>query len=128
MENFNKIANKFPHIYGVKNTPKRWYNKNYLLSNTDSYKYQVYEAIDELYEQTLKQTEKAKDIKKNPYHLNILRKKDRIIDDLKEHTKSVVFQKNKIISDLQKDNKSIIEDKDKIIADLQNEITCLLRL
>ena len=103
-------------------------NKNYLLSNTDSYKYQVYEAIDELYEQTLKQTDKLKNIKTNPYHLNILKKKDRIIDDLHEHNKTVVFQKNKIISDLQKENKSIIEDKDKIIADLQNEITCLLRL
>lgn len=127
MDNFNKIANKYPHIYGEANTRKRYDNKYYLSNNRESQKYQLYEVINDLYEQTLKQSKKMADIKTNPYHVGLIKKKDRIIDDLKEHTKSVVEKKDKIISDLKEDNKSIIEDKDKIIADLQSEIKCLLR-
>ena len=69
---------------GEENTRKRYDSKYYLLKNPESYKYGVYEMVNDLYEKNRKNSERLKDIKTNPYHVNIIKKKDTEINNLKE--------------------------------------------
>lgn len=59
-DNFDKIANMYPEVYGERKSQKRYYSKNYLKSNPDSDKMKIYEAFNDLY----KKYEKYKDNKK----------------------------------------------------------------
>ena len=48
-DNFNKIANRYPEVYGGDKSEKRRQQKKYLRQNPDSYKMKVYEAFNDLY-------------------------------------------------------------------------------
>tara|TARA_R110000744_G_scaffold105862_3_gene202032 strand:+ start:42 stop:359 length:318 start_codon:yes stop_codon:yes gene_type:complete len=48
-DNFNKIANRYPEVYGKDKSEKRRQQKKYLRQNPDSYKMKVYEAFNDLF-------------------------------------------------------------------------------
>jgi alpha-ketoglutarate-dependent taurine dioxygenase len=48
-DNFDKIARRYPEVYGYDKSEKKRQQKKYLRQNPDSYKMKVYEAINDLY-------------------------------------------------------------------------------